>query len=63
MSMEKSSHQKTAFYLPKGLYQLKVMPFGLVNAPETFVRMVYKLLKGVDNVQFYCQSAYSQQKL
>jgi transposase InsO family protein len=42
--LENSSKEKTAFGLPgKGLFQFKVMPFGLVNASQTQQRLMDKL--------------------
>ena len=38
---------KTAFACELGLFQLKVMAYGLCNAPPTFQRMISVILKDV----------------
>lgn len=45
ISVDDSDREKTAFITPDGLYEFKVMPFGLCNAPATFERMIDRLLK------------------
>ncbi len=47
--MSKQDRVKTAFTTPKGLYQFKVMPFGLSGAPATFQRMMDKLIRGIED--------------
>ena len=46
--MDPDSIPMTAFVTPHGLFQWKVMPFGLRNAPATFERVVKRILAGCE---------------
>lgn len=46
IAVDAQDREKTAFVTHDGLYQFKVMPFGLCNAPATFERMIDFLLRG-----------------
>src|SRR5262249_49743083 len=41
--------EKTAFATHLGLFEFRVMPFGLVNAPATFQRMIDNVLAGLEH--------------
>ena len=44
VEVEPSDRTKTAFSTPYGLYQFRVMPFGICNAPSTFQRLMELVL-------------------
>ena len=43
----------SAFATPNGLYQYKVMPFGMKNSPATFQRLVNNVICGIDGCDAY----------
>ena len=47
VEMSPTDHEKTVFCVPDGLFEFKVMPFGLSNAPATFQCLMYLLLAGL----------------
>ena len=51
--LTESAKPMTAFITHDGLYQFCTMPFGLVNAPASFSRIMRKLLFGLEHVENY----------
>ena len=43
----------SAFATPNGLYQYRVMPFGMKNSPATFQRLVNNVICGLDGCDAY----------
>ena len=51
--LDESSKQYTAFPTDLGLFQFTTVPFGLVNAPATFNRLMRLVLKGMTGVKHF----------
>ena len=43
----------SAFVTPEGLYQYKVMPFGMKNSPATFQRLINSTINGIKDCEAY----------
>jgi hypothetical protein len=48
----------TAFQTPNGLFQWKVVPFGLVNSGATFCRLMRKVLNGLKSVASFVDDVW-----
>ena len=47
MEMDRSAKAKTAFTVEGGLWEFRVMPFDLCNAPATFEKLMEHVLAGL----------------
>ena len=47
VALDENDREKTAFASYKGLFQFKVLPFGLSNSPASFMRLVQVVLHGM----------------
>ena len=52
--LRRADREKTAFSTPFGQYQFIRMPFGLVNAPATYSRLVAKALRHIPSSEALC---------
>ena len=53
VSLSERSKPLTAFETPRGLFQFKTMPFGLVNSGATFCRLMRIILSKLPNVDSF----------
>ena len=44
-----NSREKTAFVTPNGLFEFRVMSFGLCNSPAVFQRLMQRVLMGLNS--------------
>ncbi len=52
-SFEQTGERNSAFVTPNGLYQYKVMPFGIKNSLATFQPLINHLIADIDGCEAY----------
>jgi len=62
VEVEPEDRDKTAFISHRGLFQFRVMPFGFVNAPATFNRIMQRLLEGSQHLDNFLDDALAHTK-
>ena len=60
--MEQNSKEYTAFNTQSGCYHFSRLPFGLVNSPATYNRMMRKLLADLEDVDNYVDDVLGHTK-
>lgn len=53
LPLEPSDAKKTAFVANGQLYEFRCLPFGVVNGPPSFMRLMHGILKGLKNTMVY----------
>ena len=48
IKVHSASQEKTAFSTPHGHFEFRVMPFGLMNAPSVFQRLMQQILSSIN---------------
>ena len=63
ISLADRAKEISAFETPDGLYQYKVMPYGMKNSPATFRRLINMIITGSDNCKAHIDDAiiYSEE--
>ena len=56
--MHPRSQEKTAFVTPQGLYEFRVMPFGLTYAPAVFQRLMQQVVSSLNKAAMDFVSIY-----
>ena len=53
VALTERAKEISAFVTPDGLFQYKVMPFGMKNSPATFQRLINQVISGLTGCDAY----------